>query len=648
MNERTALDPTKLDPDLKSFFELQTLKQLFEDVFFAFVQGHPGNHTPVELAEVVFNIAHMQGYDKFDAQHRSQLVESLEQLVPTYRDICRRYSVLKNKFPDIKFQILGGWRHYRAYNDGLTGKVLKVQTEVRVNSGRTALEMFNENIIKATVWLIDRFNYNYRTDDLQEWSIQNNLVVWKDIIQGNSYLNFILTKERFGVYPMRVVVSSSTRPMIKPMPPPPTPVPWPGPMPGPVPPGELYPCPPPVISPVPAVPGGYPMAGAEPQHIMGPDPTPTPGVMNDPYTAGMGIVNGPFESPTGIQPSPMTMAYPPGQPQPAPVPLWPIPPPPPPVVADCALIRSVIAERTVGGIKKGSVLPAGLTYTTFVEWLLHADEEHQDVDPKVSLSLVIPSSQEEMSGDLVFTINDLGTAQPHKIQFFYTPDPDAVNTEPDAEEGEGEDESGDTPPETQGGYLPAPRDRMIPVNTKDAEGDTFQGELTYQEGVTEYTLSLQQLPAIPVKFYAVMTYTSEYDQIEGTAHTNYVPYVPVVVIYSGAVRWYPPEQVAGMSKRQRREIRPDADQIKLMTQTPISDKLLGGQGIRVPIPTKGNTIFVAFPKSFEDKVKWYNATGTIAEAHPEPYEVLIGGINYNAYLWDKLYLGPNEFRLRNS
>ena len=160
MNERTSLDP-----DLKSFFELTVLKQLFEDNFFAFAHGNPGNRTPVELASNALSLAYQQGYNEFDVAHRSQLVNALTPVVDTYRKICEKYFVLANTFPDVKFSIIDGWRKYRIFRDSpVYGGILKIETEVRMSHGRTALEMFNEDIIKAVVYLVDKFNYNYRTE----------------------------------------------------------------------------------------------------------------------------------------------------------------------------------------------------------------------------------------------------------------------------------------------------------------------------------------------------------------------------------------------------------------------------------------------------------------------------------------------------
>ena len=85
--------------------------------------------------------------------------------------------------------------------------------------------------------------------------------------------------------------------------------------------------------------------------------------------------------PPAPQPVPAPAPYPPYYPYPMPPMPGPItpgqlpfPPPLPPPI-ETTLIRQIVAERTVGGIKAGDVLPAGLSFTEFVEILLRGTEE---------------------------------------------------------------------------------------------------------------------------------------------------------------------------------------------------------------------------------------------------------------------------------
>lgn len=581
-------DRTPIDPDLKNFFELTVLKQLFEDNFFAFVNGKPGTMTAVELAEQAFSIAHTQGYTDFDVAHRSQLTNALEEVILSYRDICNKYSVLANRFPDIKFSIIDGWRRYRIFNDGISGNVLKIVTEVRMAHGRTALEMFNEDIIKATVFLVDRYNYNYRMEELQEWTVQNNLIVWKDIIQGNGFLNFILTKARTVMVPMRVVVSTSTRPMVKPIPPPPTPCPWPEPQPGPVPPGPFSP--PGPLPPGPLPPGPFPPSPCPP----GPGPHPFPPVPPQPAP-------GPYPPP-GPQPSPI---YPPQPiPPPAPVPYWPPPPPPPPVIADCALVRQVIAERTVGGIKKGSVLPAGLTFTVFVEWLLHGDPEPVvDTDPEgvLELNTDVPIGAPYVA-QLNFTITDLGTAQPHTVCFYER--------------------------NMSMAGAPARRD-----DNSIQPGDRLIGTETYVEGQRNYSITLESLPDHAVVYYVAMDYKQQHSGEEKQYESNKEPWTPASRIYFDAVAL---------------DAVPQAEDIAQMDNVTVSNALLQG-GIRVVVPTSGysNTIFIAVPMDFINSIEWFAGDGTTHDNPPEPWVVPdVNGKAYAAYKWAAGYGSPQTFILK--
>ena len=601
-------DRTPVDPDLKTFFELTVLKQLFEDIFFSFVNGKPGTKTAVELAEIAFSIAHEQGYTDFSVVYRSQLVNALEEVVISYRDICNKYSVLANRFPDVKFSIIDGWRRYRIFNDGLMGNVLRINTEVRMAHGRTALEMFNEDIIKATVYLVDRYNYNYRTDQLEEWNIQNNLVIWKDIIQGNGFLNFILTKARTIMTPMRVVVSTSTRPMVKPIPPPPTPTPWPGPQPWPVPPGPFPPGP----GPVPPGPGPYPPVPPAPP----PGPGPFPPVPPHPAP-------GPFPPP-GPQPSPIYPPCPP--PPPAPVPFWPPPPPPPPVIADCALVRRVVAERTVGGIKKDSVLPAGLTFTVFVEWLLRGDPQPiEDLDPSgiLALNTDVPVGAPYVA-ELNFTITDLGTSLPHTV-CFYERD---VLLSGAASPRDGEDEV-------------QPGDRLI--GTKD-----------YVNGQTNYSITLDALPDRPVVYYVAMDYKQQYSGENKEYESNKVPWQPPApddLLYFAAVPLH---------------YEPTESDVLAMESFNLSSSevsaALAGSGYNFTIPTDytyDQTCFVALPTSRVPTLSWWSADGALAQEPPPDEQgnggfrtaIVINGVRYTAITWEPTpdygFGGPCSFKLKN-
>ena len=688
MKERTPIDP-----DLKNFFELQVLKQLFEDNFFAFVDGKPGRLSPVELAERAFNIAHIQGYTDFTAEHRSQLIEALEQIVVTYADICKKWSVLKYKFVDVKFSILGGWRQYRIFNDGITGNVLKITAEVRMNSGRTALEMYNEDVVKATVYLIDRMNYNYRTDQLQEWNIQNNLIVWKDLIQGNGFLNFILTKDRTGVVPMRVVVSTQTRPLIKPLPPPPTPVPWPWPQPGPFPgptpvPMPHPPGPPvqpgfgPVPGPMPPAPGPNPYP-PNPWHgpVPGPwgrdggkvkegedkpaapregtsddsafnmkpsdEPTSWPAPWPDPHYPVPGPAPDqpgpqPFPDPygppvPGPQPTPIFPPPPMPTPPPAPVPFWPPPPPPPPVIADCALTRTVVAERTVGGIKKGDVLPAGLTYTVFVEWLLRGtDPLPEDEDPIITLAE--QHSYDDVSGQLTCTITSLGTAQPSVIRFYMQP----------LEVNEDSTISG-----------VAARDRI------NLDEPIYLGKRDYEEGQTVYTLPCEEWstldnklpknpPYVRVKYFAIMSYVSKYTQTDGNVRSNeeyYTPPAPIPpsvqdYIFSAAVPLIDPDT--------GNKFIPTGDQIAGYSVIEFDEDMLRSS-IRVEFPCQRNTAVIAVPEDMLNKIAWFESDGatpltlptTAAGRGGRDYTVTINNRAYKVYLWDTKYYGTQSVILKH-
>ena len=574
MNERTPVDP-----DLKSFFELTVLKQLFEDNFFAFVNGKPAKLSAIELAEQAFSIAHTQGYGDFDVAHRSQLVNALEEVIVSYRDICNKYSVLVQRFPDIKMSILGGWRRYRIFNDGTSGNVLKIETEVRMAHGRTALEMFNEDVVKAVVYVVDRYNYNYRTDQLYEWAPQDNLVVWKDIIQGNGFLNFILTKSRTVMTPMRVVVSTSTRPMVKPIPPPPTPMPWPPPPPGPpVPPSPFGPVPPPP----------YPGPGPIP-------PSPGPGPFPPPFPPAPQPSPGPYPPP-GPQPTPIYPPCPP--PPPAPVPFWPPPPPPPPVIADCALTRQVIAERTVGGIKKGSMLPAGLTFTLFVEWLLHGEEEPvEDVDPSGTIELNTENPPEGAAGEVVFTVTDLGTSEPTMVYFYE-------------------------------------RDNLL-SGAASPRGDRLIGTLPYVEGQLEYRLPIDTLPDHPVLYWVTMNYTKKHEQTTDTYESDKVPYTPPVkeqMVYFGSVPF---------------GTHPSAGVLTGLGSTPITAALLNTySGVHFTISSNGTVPVVAYPAQFI-AAKWFATNESydariMAQTPPSPYSVEIDGTRYNVYLFDAKYYGNNH------
>lgn len=592
MNERTS------DPDLKSFFELTVLKQLFEDNFFAFIQGRPGNKTPVELASVALSLAYQQGYSEFDVAHRTQLVNALTPIVDTYGKICERYRVLANTFPDVKFSIIDGWRRYRIFRDGpMHGSILKIETEVRMSHGRTALEMFNEDIIKAVVYLVDQYDYNYRTEQLEEWHVQDNLITWRDIIQSNGFLNFILTSQNNVAFPMRVVLSVNTRPMVKPIPPPPTPVPWPGPQPWPIPPGPIPPGPfPPGPGPVPPGPGPYPPVPPAPP----PGPGPFPPVPPHPAP-------GPFPPP-GPQPTPIYPPLPP--PPPAPVPFWPPPPPPPPVIADCALVRRVVAERTVGGIEKGSVLPAGLTFTVFVEWLLRGSPEPEDEDPRGHLTLDtnVPVGA-PYAATLTFEIYYLGTSLPRTVCFYQ-------------------------------------RDVVSGAAARDGDdsvqpGDILVGTTPYVAGQMEYSINLESLPDHSVEYYVSMDYKQEHSGDVKEYESNKEPWSPPVaadVFYAAAI---PLGQEQTASK------------IMQMASMEISDSLLRA-GITVIVPCTGDattTVFFAIPVSYRSKIKWLTADGSAGQAPSEDRHWVVTGINgqsYDTYDWgaDLGYYGPQTFLLK--
>lgn len=436
-----------IDPDLKSFFELYVLKQLFEDVFFPFVHGNPGTDTGTELASKALSLAEQQGYH-FDVTYRGQLVEAMERLADSYREVCNKHSRLVAKFPDVKAAILGGWRQYRMYTDGMTGEIFKVESEVRLSQGNTALQMYNENIVKATVYLVSRYNYEYRTANLTEWAIQDNVVIWRDLVQGCGFLNFIFTKSRTAVLPMRVVVSTNTRSMIKPVPVPSTPIPWP-------------PAPCPTPGPMPPVPGPHPGPVPPPPPSPIPPPPPGPHIVPDPF--------------------------------------GPIPIPHPPVVADCALVRQVIAQRTLGGIKRDEVLPMGLTFTQFVERLLRREEPdiEEDIDPYGIVELqiqhvvgIIPPPAD--TGKLVFSITNQTTAiPPGQVKFWQ------LRCNRDDTEISGE--------------------AATCLETQD-----------YQANQREYEVEIS-LPTDSLygyKYYVTMSFTRQYAETRGSIQSNSVGYRP--------------------------------------------------------------------------------------------------------------------------
>ncbi len=339
-----------LDTNVKNLFELQVLKKLMEDNFISLAGGDVSPYNAITLAEHCFDIASMQGYGNFSTAYRSQLINALGEILSTYSDVCRRYEELKAKYPEENFVNLGGLGVYEYRRDGLNGCILKISTDVRAGVDcRIPGKPEHENIISVSFYVLDKYNYNYRTAALDRWEIRNNLLVWKDIVQGNALLNFILTLPRSAAIPMRTVSQYSTRQMVKPIPtppPPPAPYPYPyPPVPGPVPPPGPYPFPPP-----------------------GPAPYPFP-------------------------------------------PVPPAPPPPPPP-HDCIIQREVIAARTLGGINKGDILPVGLSFTQFAEWLLHGSDG--EVSPTIRLTI--------SDKTLNLEITDRGTSTPTSILFYQTGD----------------------------------------------------------------------------------------------------------------------------------------------------------------------------------------------------------------------------------
>ena len=521
MNERT---PT--NPDLKDFFELTILKQLFEDVFYAFVSGHPDDMTATDLADQALSIARAQGYGNFGTVYRSQLIDALNEVGTSYKHVCDRVSVLAAQFPGVQVSMTDGWHKYRIYTDSGHGSVLKIDTEVRVSHGWINPGPLVEDVVKATVYLVDRYNYDYRTASLTEWSPQDNLVIWRDVVRGNGFLTFILSAARTALTPMRVTVSTSTRPALRPVPPPPVPCPWPGPYPQPCPPGPL----------------------------------------------------------------------------PPPVPYWPPPPPPiPPVWPESTLTRQVVAGRTVGGITKGSVLPAGLTFTLFVEWLLRGGEiPTEDTDPTATLELALAANDSTVpagnEAQLVCTVS-WGTAQANgNIQFWR--------------------------------------------HTASEAADTLVGTLSPVTGQTVYKLPLAQLPMVESEFYATFDYTRQHAQTTGTCtstRVSYTPSAPDRVFFDAVPLDYSPSAISI---------------VQFSGSAEMNDATLAA-GIHLTVPTNRNTICIAFPQAYASRVKWYNTDETFSVRQetqapsPTTLDVQSNGrtVRYNVYLWGAAFFSPSYFIL---
>ena len=279
------------------------------------------------------------------------------------------------------------------------------------------------------------------------------------------------------------------------------------------------------------------------------------------------------------------------------------------MIAECALVRRVVAERTVGGIKKDSVLPAGLTFTLFVEWLLRGDAEPvQDEDPKGVIALntdtatqVLPVEQYgEHEAELRFTITEPGTAEPHTVCFYSRP----IGT------------SGAV----------APRDTLVYTTP-------------YVDGQTVYYAPIEKLPLVQTEYYATMDFKRKYEQTEDEIETDPVPYVPPAkedVVFFAAVE-------VGT--------RPTESAIVEMDNIPMSAALLNTDtGVHFTVSPNAQAVFVAFPTRYQG-VSWFATDAAYSgrlgpEAAPDiQYSVLIDGERYTAYVTERKFYNPHHLIL---
>ena len=294
-----------------------------------------------------------------------------------------------------------------------------------------------------------------------------------------------------------------------------------------------------------------------------------------------------------------------------------------------------MAERTVGGIKKGDVLPAGLTYTVFVEWLLRGtDPLPEDEDPIITLAE--QHSYDDVSGQLTCTITSLGTAQPSVIRFYMQP----------LEVNEDSTISG-----------VAARDRI------NLDEPIYLGKRDYEEGQTVYTLPCEEWstldnklpknpPYVRVKYFAIMSYVSKYTQTDGNVRSNeeyYTPPAPPLkrdYIFSAAVSMTDPDT--------GNKFIPTGDQIAGYSAIEFDEDMLRSS-IRVEFPCDDSTMVIAVPEDMLDKIAWFESNGstpltlptTAAGRGGRDYTVTINNRAYKVYLWDTMYAGSQSIVLKH-
>lgn len=263
------------------------------------------------------------------------------------------------------------------------------------------------------------------------------------------------------------------------------------------------------------------------------------------------------------------------------------------MIADCALVRRVVAERTVGGIKKGSILPAGLTFTVFVEWLLRGEPEPEDEDPAgvLRLNTVVPVGA-PYAAELDFTITKYGTALPRTISFY----------------------------------------------ERGTSTDTLLGTYDYVNDQDNYIHKLETLPDHRTEYYAILTYKLQYSETIKDYESNHVWYTPetpvqTYKIYGAAIPL---------------EMEPTASEIMQMASVDVTDEALS-VGVQINIPTSGytTTIFIAVPMAIRDRIDWFAGDGTTHDNPPEPTTVTgVNNQSYAAYKWAVGYGIPQTFILK--
>ena len=278
----------------------------------------------------------------------------------------------------------------------------------------------------------------------------------------------------------------------------------------------------------------------------------------------------------------------------------------------------MIAERTVGGIKKGSMLPAGLTFTLFVEWLLHGENEPvEDVDPSGTIELNTDQSTQmlpveevgEHEAELRFTITKPGTAQPKTVCFY------------------------SRPLTTSGAVSPR---------------DTFIYSTPYVEGQMVYYCPIQTLPSVQTEYYATMDFKRQHAQTDGQIETDKVPYIPET--HSELNLYFGPVPLGAMPET--------TNEIKAMEKIDLnsdeSKAALGSTGLTFSITcdqTGNQTYFVAIPTKTLNSIT-VTESG-LPSAFPATGEAtIIDGINYTKLIWIPSsgdgFWGTGTFTIKNA